>query len=266
MSTTRPTRRRPAGRAVLITGATRGIGAEIARAFARAGERLALTGRDPEALDRIANACRELGGEVVFAATYDLAQRDQVAALARDVRERLGGVDVLINNAGVGSRVDLRSVMEFDPAFWDTTLALNLTAPFLLCRALVPDMVRARYGRVINVASINGRVPSPHSAAYVTSKHGLIGFTRVLALEVAEHGVTVNALCPGPVDVGDDRRIAFDAQRSGRTVAELEAAATPMGGRLAPADIAPLALFLASDGASSLTGQAINVDRGLVMS
>lgn len=258
--------KRAGERIVLVTGATRGIGAEIARAFARAGERLALTGRDAEALRLVVGEVAELGGEVAFASTYDLAQREQVLALADDVRASLGGVDVLVNNAGVGSRVDLRSVVDFDPAFWDVTMALNVTAPFLLCRALVPDMIRNRWGRVMNVASINGRVPSPHAAAYVTSKHGLIGFTRVLALEVAPHAVTVNAICPGPVDVGDDRRIAFDAARTGRTVDELDAVATPMGGRLAPSDVAPLALFLASEGAASLTGQAINVDRGLVMS
>jgi 3-hydroxybutyrate dehydrogenase len=172
---------------------------------------------------------------------------------------------VLVNNAGVGSREDLRPVVAFDPGFWDATLALNLTAPFLLARALVPGMIRRGFGRVLNVASINGRVPSSHASAYVASKHGLIGFTRVLALEVAPHGITANAICPGPVDVGDDRRLAFDAERSGRSTAELEAALTPMGGRLAPADIAPLAVFLASPGAASITGQALHVDRGMVM-
>lgn len=197
---------------------------------------------------------------------HDLARRDGVFALVDEVRAEVGQVDVLVNNAGVGSRVSLRSVVDFDPDFWDATLALNLTAPFLLCRALVPEMIQRGFGRVINVASINGRVPSPHSSAYVTSKHGLIGFTRALALEVARHGVTVNAICPGPVNVGDDRRIAFDAQRAGISIDELESRITPMGGRLQPEEIAPLAVFLASDASFSMTGQAINVDRGMVMS
>lgn len=253
-------------RTVLVTGATHGIGAEIARAFARTGANLALTGRDPSALDAIRGEVEDAGGRAVFARTYDLARRESVFALADDVRSATGGVDVLINNAGIGSREDLRSVVDFDPGFWDTTLAVNLTAPFLLCRALVPDMIRARFGRVVNVASINGRVPSPQSAAYVTSKHGLIGFTRVLALEAAEHGVTVNAICPGPVDVGDDRRLEHDAVRAGRSVEDLERTLTPMGGRLAPGDVAPAVVFLASEAAGSITGQAWNVDRGMVMS
>ena len=198
--------------------------------------------------------------------THDLYRRDGVLALVDEVRAEVGNVDVLVNNAGVGSRVSLRSVVEFDPDFWDATLALNLTAPFLLCRAFVPAMIQRGFGRVINMASINGRVPSPNSSAYVTSKHGLIGFTRALALEVARHGVTVNAICPGPVDVGDDRRIAFDAGRAGITIEELEARITPMGGRLQPEEIAPLTVFLASDAAFSMTGQSINVDRGMVMS
>ena len=253
-------------RTVLVTGATHGIGAEIARAFARVGAKLALTGRDARALDAVREEVSAAGGRPVFARTYDLARRDAVFALADDVRSETDGVDILINNAGIGSREDLRSVVDFDPGFWDTTLAVNLTAPFLLCRALVPDMIRTRFGRVVNVASINGRVASPQSAAYVTSKHGLIGFTRALALEAAEHGVTVNAICPGPVDVGDDRRLDHDAARSGRSAQEFERTLTPMGGRLTPGEVAPAVVFLASEAAGSITGQALNVDRGMVMS
>jgi len=260
----RPTR--PTARTALVTGASRGIGAAIARALARAGLRVCLSGRSASALERVAAAIRAEGGEVPFARSHDLALRAGVDGLVADVLAHVGHVDVLVNNAGIGSREDLRPVVEFDPAFWDRTLAINLTAPFLLCRALVPAMVAQRYGRVVQIASINGRVPSSHGSAYVTSKHGLIGFTRALALEVAAHGVTVNAVCPGPVDVDDDRRLAFDAARAGLSMAELERRLTPMGGRLQPDDIAPLTVFLASEGAGSITGQAINVDRGLVMS
>lgn len=254
------------GRTALVTGSSRGIGAAIARALAGAGARVCLTGRDTTALATVAAEIRKAGGDVVLLATRDLFQSSGIAALVEDVESAVGSVDILVNNAGVGSRENLRPVVDFDPEFWDATLALNLTAPFLLCRALVPSMIARGSGRVINISSINGRAPSPHSSAYVASKHGLIGFTRVLALEVAKHGVTANAICPGPVDVDDDRRIAFDAKRANLSVDAYERQLTPMGGRLVPNDIAPLAVFLSADAAATITGQAINVDKGMVMS
>lgn len=255
------------GSTALVTGASRGIGAAIAVGLARAGARVCLTGRSPSALADVAERIRADGGEALIVGTHDLSERAAVEDLLAEVGRAVGDeVDVLVNNAGIGSREDLRSVVDFDPAFWDRTLAINLTAPFLLCRALVPAMIARGFGRVIQIASINGRVPSSHGSAYVTSKHGLIGFTRALALEVAPHGVTVNAVCPGPVDVDDLRRIAFDADRLGTTVEALERRITPMGGRLQPPEIAPLTVFLASRAAGSITGQSINVDRGAVMS
>jgi ketoreductase len=127
-------------------------------------------------------------------------------------------------------------------------------------------MLARRWGRIITIASVNGKIGSLHGAAYAASKHGVLGLTRTLALEVASEGITVNAICPGPVHtVMNDRRLEYDARRRGVSVEDLEAGLTPLGRRLEPEEIAPLAVYLASDAAAALTGQAINIDGGVLM-
>ena len=143
---------------------------------------------------------------------------------------------------------------------------MNLTAPYLLSKAALPHMRAQRWGRIVTVASINSRVPAPHGSAYTASKHGVLGLMRTLALEVAAEGITVNCVCPGPVrTLMNDARIEYDAKRLGREVAEYEQGLTPIGGRLAPEDVAPLVVFLAGDEARMITGQAYDVDGGVCM-
>jgi NAD(P)-dependent dehydrogenase (short-subunit alcohol dehydrogenase family) len=253
-------------RVALITGGGRGIGRAVAEAFAREGANVAVTARTAAELDEVVATVTAAGGRAV-ALRADLAERDAPARLVREVAGKLGPVDILVNNAGVGSSANPKSFVDFDDSFWDLSLAVNLTAPYLLCKAVLPSMLARRRGRIINVASINSRIPSIHAAAYVASKHGLLGLTRALALEVARDGITVNAVCPGPVHtVMNDRRVAYDAQRRGVSFEEQAGSMTLIGRRLEPEEIAPLAVYLASDEAAAVTGQAFNICGGIAMS
>lgn len=253
------------GRVALVTGGGRGIGQAIALAFAAEGAKVAVTARTTAELEAVVATIRERGGEAV-ALTADMADRAAVLGLLGRAQEALGPVDILVNNAGIGSSADPRPFLEYDDAFWDLSLAINLTAPYLLCKAVLPGMVARKWGRIINVASINSRIPSLHATAYVASKHGLLGLTRVLALEVAKDGVTVNAICPGPVHtLMNDKRVAYDAQRRNVSFAEQERSMTLQGRRIEPDEIAPLAVYLASEDARMMTGQALNLDGGICM-
>ncbi len=254
------------GRTALVTGAGRGIGRAIAIALAAEGARVALSARTRSQLDETAKAIRQAGGEAV-ALEADLADRGAAAKLVREVETALGPVEILVNNAGVGSSSNPKPVVDFDDDFWDLSLAVNMTAPYLLCRAVLPGMLERKHGRIITIASINSRRGSFHGAAYAASKHGVLGLMRTLAMETAPDGVTVNCICPGPVEsLMNDKRLEYDAARLGRDLAEHTRMQTPIGGRLTPEDIAPMAVYLAADSARMITGQAYNLCGGLLMS
>ena len=255
-----------AGRRVaLVTGGGRGIGRATAAALAAAGSRVVVAARSTDELEDVVSEIAAAGGEA-SAVACDLTDRDQSTTLVERAAGVFGPIDVLVNNAGIGSSADPRLLAEFRDSFWDETLELNLTAPYLLSKAALPHMREQRWGRIVTVASINGRMPSPYSGAYVASKHGVIGLMRTLALELAGEGITVNCVCPGPVRTRvNDARLAFDAERLGRAVDEYERGLTPVGGRLEPEDIAPMVVYLASDDARMITGQAYNVDGGVNM-
>lgn len=249
----------------LITGASRGMGRAIALAFAAEGAHVALTGRAAVELESVKDEIGRMGaGCAVIVA--DLAEGNAARHVFEQAAAALGTIDILVNNAGIGSSADPRPVVNFDDAFWERTLYVNLTVPYLLCKYVLPAMIERRYGRIVQIASVAGKVGTMHGAAYSASKHGLLGLTRTLAMETAQQGITANAICPGPVHtLMNDKRIAYDAQRQGKTLADFEATITPIGRRLEPQEIAPLAVYLASPEAAVVTGQAFNIDGGALM-
>lgn len=253
------------GKTALITGASKGIGRAIALAFAAEGADIAATGRNEEELASLHAAVTGMGRRCAVVAA-DLTQPGAADRIFEHAAAALGDIHILVNNAGIGSSASPRPVIDYDDAFWHRVLLVNLTVPYLLIRRVLPQMVERKSGRIINVASIVGKVGLVHGAAYAASKHGLLGLTRTLALEVTGSGVTVNAICPGPVQSAMAAiRLAHDAARTGRSLEEIERSATLLGRRLEPDEVAPLAVYLASDDARGMSGQSINIDGGVLM-
>ena len=254
------------GRVALVTGGGRGIGRAIALAFAREGARVAVTGRTPAEVEAVAAEARALGRQAV-AVPCDVADRAQVDAAARVAAEALGPIQVLVNNAGMAVSAKLADTSD---ALWEQHLRVNLTGAFYASRAVLPGMLAAGWGRIVNVASMAARQGYPYIAAYVASKHGLLGLTRALAMEVVSSGITVNAICPGYVATDltweSARRIQARTGRSYEEAVRSLAAFSPQRRLVEPDEVAALAVLLASEDARSVTGQAWNVDGGAVQS
>jgi len=249
----------------LVTGASRGIGEAIARAFAAEGARVAITGRSTQELEALQKEFAGLGGrcESIVA---DLTQSGAVEQVWKKATQVFGHIDILVNNAGIGSSANPKPVVDYDDDFWETLLYVNLTVPYLFSKKALPSMIERKYGRLIMTASVNSKIGLLHGAAYAASKHGLLGLVRTLAMETAKQGITVNAICPGPVRTRmNNLRMEYEAKRLGISVAELEEILTPIGRRLEPHEIAPLVVYLASSEASVITGQAFNIDGGFLM-
>jgi 3-hydroxybutyrate dehydrogenase len=257
---------RLADRTAFITGGGRGIGRAVALAFAREGARVFVVARTEPEVKRVAEQIRaEFGDGAAGYASCDVADPRSVEEAFAAAREFLGDIDVLVNNAGVA---DSSKFTETSDEFWRRHLDINLTGTFYCMRAALPSMVARGWGRVVNVASVAGKTGAPYVAAYAASKHGVLGLTRSVALEVAAKGVTVNAVCPGYVDTDMTTRAVENIQaKTGRSAADaLEAIKrmSPQQRLVTPEEVAALALLLASHDGRGITGQAINVDGGTI--
>lgn len=248
----------------LITGSTSGIGLGIARALAASGAHVVMNGFGDVAAARAeVLACARPGARIDYHGA-DLSRADEVAALVAHVDAEFGGVDVLVNNAGIQH---VASIESFPAERWDAILAVNLSSAFHTTRLALPHMLRQGWGRIVNIASVHGLVASAYKAAYVAAKHGLVGFTKVTALETARTGVTCNAVCPGWVQTPlverqvDARAAQDDTSRSAARLALL-AEKQPSGEFVTTEQLAALVGFLCSDAASQVRGVAWTMDGG----
>ena len=254
-------------RLALITGGGRGIGRAIALAFAREGAQVAVAARSSDQVEQVA---REIAAEfstIALPVVCDVSDVESVEGMFASVTDNLGrGPDILVNNAGIAVSA---LIGKTNDELWQRHLAINLSGTFYCTRAALPQMIERGWGRIINIASIAGKVGAPYIAAYSASKHGVLGLTRSAALEVAAKGITVNAICPGYVDTdmttGGIENIAKKTGLPAEQALESIKKMNPQNRLVEPDEVAALALLLASEEGRGINGQAINIDGGTVL-
>ncbi|MDH4412848.1 MAG: 3-hydroxybutyrate dehydrogenase [Rhizobium sp.] len=251
-------------RTVVITGSTSGIGLGIAKAFAAEGANLVINGFGPaDEIEANRKGLEAHGGKSIYHGA-DMTKPAEIADLIATAEKTFGGVDVLVNNAGIQH---VSPVEDFPIDKWDQIIAINLNSSFHTIRAAVPGMKARKKGRIINVASAHALVASPYKSAYVAAKHGIMGLTKSVALEVAEFGITINAICPGYVltplvekQIPDTAKARGISEEQVKTDVMLRLQATKEF--VAIEEVAATAIFLASDAARQITGTSISIDGG----
>jgi 2-hydroxycyclohexanecarboxyl-CoA dehydrogenase len=253
------------GRTAIVTGGGKGIGRAIAICLAEEGVNVVVTSRTFSEINMVSKRILELGVDSL-AIEADVSSENDVKHLIQETVNRWGSIHILVNNAAIFGR---SYVIDLDKALWDRILASNLTGAFLCCREVLPYMVKQKWGRIVNISSSYGKMPSVGNSAYNTSKFGLISFTRCLALEVAEENITVNSICPGWVET--ERlwsSIEAKSKQMGESIETLVKRfkrESPQNRWINPREIGRLVSYLASDDASSITGEDINITGGMVM-
>jgi 3-hydroxybutyrate dehydrogenase len=255
------------GKTALVTGSTSGIGLAIARALAEDGANVMLNGfGDAAAIEKERALLEKQFGIKARYSPADMSKPAEIAEMVRATEKEFGSLDVLVNNAGIQH---VANIEDFPAEKWDAIIAINLSSSFHTIRAALPAMKQRRWGRIINIASAHGLVASGQKAAYVTAKHGLVGLTKVVAIEAANAGVTCNAICPGWVLTPlVAKQIEARAKETGQSFDEAKVALVsekqPMHEFTTPENIGALAVFLCSKGAATITGSAYSIDGGWV--
>ncbi len=241
------------GRIAVVTGASKGLGREMAESLALAGAQVALVARSEALLSEVVRGIQDRGGSADYVVA-DVTDETAASEIDQSVSEMFGACDILINNAGINNR---KPIEEMSLDEWHAILEVNLTGPFMMSRALVPGMKRKKWGRIINLTSIMSHVSLPNRTGYSTTKAGLLGFTRALALELAPYNITVNGISPGPFATEMNRPLIEDPEKNRQFLSRL-----PVGRWGRVEEIGQLAVYLCSDGAGYMTGTDLVIDGG----
>jgi 3-hydroxybutyrate dehydrogenase len=253
------------GKSAIVTGSTSGIGEGIARTLANAGANVMLNGfGDAAQIEKLRASIAAEHKVTVLYSGADMSKPDAITGMVAEANKAFGSVDILVNNAGIQH---VAAVDEFPPEKWDAIIAINLSSVFHATRAALPGMKAKKWGRVINIASAHGLVASPFKSAYVAAKHGVLGFTKSLALEVAEMGITANSICPGYVltplvekQIDDQAKVHGIAREN--VIRDVILAPQPNKRFVTVDEVASMALYLASDAAVAITGSSFSIDGG----